>query len=89
MLEANIDYLVLGCTHYTYLIPLLLDMLPKHIKIIDSGEAVAKQTKAVLEKYQILNSQLIKSKNEFFTNGNPEVMQSLLGNNLKVEYLEF
>ena len=48
MLEANIDYLVLGCTHYTYLIPLLLDMLPKHIKIIDSGEAVAKQTKAVL-----------------------------------------
>jgi len=89
MLEANIDYLVLGCTHYTYLIPLLLDMLPKHIKIIDSGEAVAKQTKAVLEKYQLLNSQLIKSKNEFFTNGNPEVMQSLLGNNLKVEYLEF
>ena len=50
LLEANIDYLVLGCTHYSYLIPLLVNMLPKHIKIIDSGEAVARQTKAILHQ---------------------------------------
>ena len=30
MLKANIDYLVLGCTHYPYLIPQLLKMLPKY-----------------------------------------------------------
>ena len=41
MIDANIDYLVLGCTHYPYLMPLLLDLLPQHVKIIDSGEAVA------------------------------------------------
>ena len=29
MLEANIDYLVLGCTHYPYLIPLLLENILK------------------------------------------------------------
>ena len=56
MLKANIDYLVLGCTHYSYLMPILLELLPKHIKIIDSGEAVAKQTKAVLEQHQLLNN---------------------------------
>lgn len=89
MLEANIDYLVLGCTHYTYLMPMLIEMLPKHIKIIDSGEAVAKQTKSVLDKHQLLNTQSTKSKHQFFTNGNPEVMQSLLGEGFKVEYLEF
>jgi glutamate racemase len=89
MLEANIDYLVLGCTHYTYLLPILIDMLPNHIKIIDSGEAVALQTKTVLEKHQLLNTQNTKSKNQFFTNGNTEVMASLLGNNFKVEYLKF
>jgi len=50
MLEAKIDFLVLGCTHYPYIIPLLLKILPNHIKIIDSGKAVARQTKAVLEK---------------------------------------
>ena len=35
MVDANIDYLVLGCTHYPYLIPQLISILPKHIKIID------------------------------------------------------
>ena len=48
MLKQNIDYLVLGCTHYPYLIPMLTKMLPDHVKIIDSGLAVAKQTQAVL-----------------------------------------
>jgi len=89
MLDANMDYLVLGCTHYTYLMPMLIEMLPNHIKIIDSGEAVAKQTKSVLDKHQLLNTQSTISKHQFFTNGNPEVMQSLLGNDIKVEYLEF
>lgn len=89
MIDANIDYLVLGCTHYPYLIPLLSELLPKQVKIIDSGEAVAKQTKAVLEKNNLLNTFFNKPKNEFYTNGNPEIMESLLENNFKVEYLNF
>ena len=89
MLEANIDYLVLGCTHYPYLIPLLLEMLPKHIKIIDSGEAVARQTKAVLEKHHLLNTQTTTSKNTFFTNGNPEILKGILDNRFEVDYLDF
>ena len=40
----NIDYLVLGCSHYPYLIPQIKKIIPSQIKIIDSGEAVAKQT---------------------------------------------
>lgn len=89
MLEANIDYLVLGCTHYPYLIPLLVDMLPKNIKIIDSGEAVARQTKAVLEKHHLLNTQTTKSINTFFTNGNPKVLTGILDNRFEVSYLDF
>ena len=90
MLEANIDYLVLGCTHYPYLIPQLLELLPKHIKIIDSGLAVAKQTKAVLEQHNLLNTETLKPKNQFYINlQNTEVMQSLLGKDFKVDYLDF
>ncbi len=89
MLEANIDYLVLGCTHYPYLIPQLIEMLPKHIKIIDSGEAVARQTKAVLEKHHLLNLQTTKSKCEFYTNGNPEVLKTILDNSFEVKTLDF
>ena len=89
MINANIDYLVLGCTHYPYLMPLLLDILPKHVKIIDSGEAVAKQTKIVLEKLHLLNSQTSNAENTFFTNGNPLVLSTLLNENYTVEYLDF
>ena len=89
MIEANIDYLVLGCTHYPYLMPLLLEMLPSHVKIIDSGEAVARQTKAILEKHDLLNLKKSKPKNQFFTNGNVEVLNEILEKKFKVEYLDF
>ncbi|MFI1771875.1 glutamate racemase [Thalassobellus citreus] len=89
MIDANIDYLVLGCTHYPYLMPLLINILPNQVKIIDSGEAVARQTKAVLEKNSLLNTCYSKAKNEFYTNGNPEVLKSLLQSKLKVEFLDF
>ncbi|PWK20923.1 glutamate racemase [Xanthomarina spongicola] len=89
MLDANVDYLVLGCTHYPYLIPQLLELLPKHIKIIDSGEAVARQTQTVLRQHQLLNNTTNKPTLKFYSNGSPEVLQSLLGNNHHVAYLDF
>ena len=89
MLDANIDYLVLGCTHYPYLIPLLLDMLPNHVKIIDSGEAVARQTKTVLEQHQLLNTLTYNANNQFYTNGNISVLKDILEEYYKVEFLRF
>jgi glutamate racemase len=89
MIVADIDYLVLGCTHYPYLMPLLIELLPNQVKIIDSGEAVARQTKAVLDKYDLLNTETKNGKCQFFTNGNPEVMASLLEYTFKVQRLDF
>ncbi|NBL65528.1 glutamate racemase [Flavobacterium sp. NST-5] len=76
MIEENIDYLVLGCSHYPYLIPQIINILPPHIKIIDSGEAVAKQTKKVLENIGFNNS--VKANNIFYTNTNPAVLKKIL-----------
>lgn len=89
MIDANIDHLVLGCTHYPYLIPQLLELVPNHVKIIDSGEAVAKQTKNVLSQKNMLNKQLTKPNLKFYTNANPAVMQSLLEDKFEVEFLDF
>jgi len=89
MLNADIDYLVLGCTHYAYLIPQLADLLPKHVKIIDSGEAVARQTKTVLVNNDLLYSQKRDPKFHFFSNGNPKVLSSLLGEKFEASYLDF
>ncbi len=89
MLIANIDYLVLGCTHYPYLIPLLSELLPKHIKIIDSGLAVAKQTKAVLEQKKLMNETNAAPKIEFYTNGNKAVLEAILNKTFKTSELDF
>lgn len=91
MIEANIDYLVLGCTHYPYLIPQLLKLLPNHVKIIDSGEAVAKQTEAILKEYQLLNTSGNHIENQFHTNSNTEVITQLLGEKHRnqISYLDF
>lgn len=90
MLKANIDYLVLGCTHYSYIIPTLKTLLPEHVTIINSGEAVAKQTEAVLKQYNLLNEDKeFTIQNEFYSNGNPEIMTSILGAKFKAEYLDF
>lgn len=90
MLEANIDYLVLGCTHYPYLIPQLIKILPQYIKIIDSGAAVAKQTKTILETNQLLNASRTKTTHQFYTNANnASVIADLLGGTLEVSYLNF
>ena len=89
MIDANIDYLVLGCTHYPYLMPLLLDILPKHVKIIDSGLAVAKQTKEILDQSQLLNLSGKTSENRFYTNTNAKVLNAILEGKFKVELLDF
>ncbi len=78
MIEQNIDYLVLGCSHYPYLIPQIKKIIPNHIKIIDSGEAVARQTKKILEENNLLNSSKNLSWQKFYTNSNPSVLKTIL-----------
>jgi glutamate racemase len=77
MRKANIDYLVLGCSHYPYLIPKLKTLLPENVIIIDSGEAVAKQTKALLEKEKLLNGSHA-SFYHFYSNLKIETLEHLL-----------
>lgn len=78
MIAANIDYLVLGCSHYPYLIPQIQKILPPHITIIDSGEAVARQTQRVLEQTVGLRNPITPSSQRFFTNTDPQVLEAIL-----------
>ena len=88
MVAEGIDYLVLGCTHYPYLIPQIKQIIPNHIKIIDSGEAVAKQTKHILEVNNLFNT-TNKMFQSFYINNPKEVMQELVGKAFNVEYMDF
>ncbi len=89
MVQSNIDYLVLGCSHYPYLIPQIKKIIPKKITIIDSGEAVARQTKKVLEEVVGMNENTHLSKNLFYTNTNPEVLKEILENKYPIIAQDF
>jgi glutamate racemase len=88
MIEANIDYLVLGCSHYPYLIPLIKKIIPNHIQIIDSGEAVARQTQKIIEE-NVGKHDVGKSNAIFYTNTNPKVLTEILNNKYKVIKQDF
>ena len=89
MIAANIDYLVLGCSHYPYLIPQIKKILPKEIKIIDSGEAVARQTKNILSENNGLNNQNNIGKVIFYSNSDPKVLREILNNKYNVIAKDF
>lgn len=88
MIKANIDYLVLGCSHYPYLIPQIKKILPEHIRIIDSGQAVAKQTQKLL-KEKIGFTSATNNEPTFYSNTNPKVLNEILGCKYNVEQKEF
>lgn len=77
MLEQNIDHLVLGCTHYPYLIPAIKKIVGSEVQIIDSGEAVARQTKAILTQNNLLGSH-DNPKHLLYTNEKVEILETLI-----------
>ncbi|HSP12089.1 MAG TPA: glutamate racemase [Salegentibacter sp.] len=93
MLEQSIDYLVLGCSHYPYLMPVLKEILPQEVQLIDSGEAVARQTRVILAQNKLLSPESgEKPIPEFFSNTDPGVLASLINaeeNNYKVSQFDF
>lgn len=92
MLKAQIDYLVLGCSHYPYLLPLLRKILPDNVTIIDSGEAVARQTQRILKMNSLFNISGNTSNHHLYTNVDPEVLKMLIAadrNHYQVSYLRF
>jgi glutamate racemase len=54
LLDAGADVLVLGCTHYPFLRAAIADIAGPDVQLLDTGEAVARQTQRVLERDGLL-----------------------------------
>jgi len=92
MLEEGIDQLVLGCTHYPFLIPALQALLPEGVKIVDCGLPVARQTRAVLEAKEWLREEAHRGRHALYSNADPQVMDRLLqrlGHPERARFAEF
>lgn len=78
MLERNIDTVVLGCTHYPFVIPLIQQIVGEKVRVIDPAPAVAKQTMRLLEAKGLRNKSGASGNIKFYTSGDPGALASLL-----------
>ncbi len=78
MITAGIDQLVLGCTHYPFLIPVLNRILHAGIKLHDPAPAVAKQARRILEQDKGHNDSEQPVSHHFGTSGDPELLRRMV-----------
>lgn len=95
MLEKNVDTVVLGCTHYSFVIPLIQEIVGANVRVIDPAPAIAKQTGRLLEARGMKNNSEAVATVRFHTSGDPNALKSLLpmlfgeiGEVRKVEWLD-
>lgn len=77
LLAAGCDTIILGCTHYPFLKPLLHEMIPESISLIDTGSAVARQLQRLLGQRELLaHGPALES--QFWTSGSAESFRNIL-----------
>jgi len=70
LLEKDVDVIALGCTHYPFLRDQIQTIVGKKVQIVDSGGAVARRTKAILENNRIVGCK--KGEDFFYTTGDKQ-----------------
>ena len=78
MLEKNIDTVVLGCTHYPFVIPLIQQIVGENVRVIDPAPSVARQAGRLLEVGARRNRSKSKGSVMFYTSGDPGSLKSML-----------
>ena len=69
--EANVDTLILGCTHYPLLKEVIQESVLSKIKLVDSAHAMASETAELLKNYKLLNDQNSKGDLKLFVSDLP------------------
>lgn len=91
MLERGIDTVVLGCTHYPFVIPLIEEITGPGVRVIDPAPAIARQVQRLLEAANLVNPGPHIGELCIYTSGNPQhtaaLLPTLLGEQQEVSQL--
>jgi len=78
LLEKGVDTLVLGCTHYPFLKPVIARIAGPEVEILDTGTAVARQTAKVLTQKQLHSDKPGPGRTVFYTTGGPQEVSKVI-----------
>jgi hypothetical protein len=74
--EAEVDTVILGCTHYPLIRPLLQRMLGRGVQIVSSGVPVARQVEHVLGSRGLGNPRSGEGDYRFLTSADPDALRT-------------
>ena len=78
MLAQGIDTVVLGCTHFPFVIPVIENIVRPEVRVIDPSPAVASQVERLLESNGLRNTYMEAGHELFLTTGDPNELEILL-----------
>jgi len=81
MMEAGVDTIVLGCTHYPFVIPLIREIVGEGVRVIDPSPAVARQLARLVS--DLPEDQ--KPEPRVYTTGEPGAVESFIRSSLGIE----
>jgi glutamate racemase len=78
LLAEGCDTLILGCTHYPFIKPLLRELVPDAVSLVDTGAAVARHLQRLLEQRRLLAEEGTRASARFWSSGAPQSLASVL-----------
>jgi glutamate racemase len=85
MLAQGVDTIVLGCTHYPFVIPQIQEIAGSGVRVIDPAPAIARQTRRLLEQDGQLHVNTHTDPARFLTTRNPASLQAMLSKLLNLD----
>ncbi|ACT48784.1 glutamate racemase [Methylotenera mobilis] len=80
LLDEGADTIVLGCTHYPFVRPLIEQVVGAQVSLIDTGAAVAKQLQKRLSALDLLTNNQQRGRVQFWTNSAAENAKQVVEN---------
>jgi glutamate racemase len=77
LLNQNLDTLILGCTHYPLLEPLIKKFMGESVNVISSGDETAREISAILQYNGLLSLNENEPEHEFFTTGSTTIFSKI------------
>ncbi|MFF2591305.1 glutamate racemase [Peribacillus butanolivorans] len=75
--KTNIDTLILGCTHYPLLGPVISEYMGDKVQVISSGEETAREASVILDYYRLINKSKQRPVHRFYTTGSRDMFGSI------------
>ncbi|MDQ0256469.1 glutamate racemase [Evansella vedderi] len=88
ILATNIDSLILGCTHYPLIAPLIQEIAGDHVEIICSGDETAREVSALLYHQELLFTGDREPSHLFYSTGSSDMFEQIAKQWLSLDDLD-